>query len=117
MTGQRTYKIGDCWFYVDHETCYARTTFPDFTFLEARPQDCPSYRLTAQELGYGDDAAGCWAMCWHHEAAHSFLAEAVGLPVSPVLWAVAHGEVFELAHVEEAAVLRFQRLICEGRVR
>lgn len=106
MTGQRTYKIGEAFLYVDHETRYARTTFADGTFVEARPQDDAAYRLTARELGYGEDT---WSLCWQHEAAHSWLCERVGLPWSPTLFAVAHGETFERASAEEAAVLEFQR--------
>lgn len=109
------FRIGEVVVYVNNDYRILVTVFPDGSFLDAIPHSTPSYKLTARELGYPDDLEGCWEMCRDHELGHSFLAARVGLPWSPTLYAVAHGETFERAAQEEAAVLAFQRLLTARR--
>lgn len=94
------------------DTHYLETAFPDGTKVPAAPQDTDDYRATAFRLGYGTDT---WAMCREHELAHTELAELLGLPYSPTLWAVAHGEKRAIIgapgemQAEEDLVLAYQR--------
>lgn len=89
-----------------HDSGLTVTRFMDGTFVEALPHDTDEYRARAAELGYGKDTA---AMSREHELAHAILARELRLPVSPVLWAVAHGEPPPTDNAwEEAAVLAFQ---------
>ena len=99
-----TIPLGQCVFALDLANQYAETRFADGTTVPACPHDTDDYRETARQLGYGADT---WAMCWQHEMFHTVLAIAAGLPYSPTLWAVAHGEQGSVD--EEAAVLEFQR--------
>lgn len=71
------------------------------------PEEVAAYAERARELGYGNDVFACSA---DHEIAHSLVAAALGLDASPTLVAVARGEVFEHAALEETAVLAVQRL-------
>ena len=75
--------------------------------IRSRPQDTPEYRLTAHELGYGDDTLG---MCRDHDATHAWLADAIGLPDSPALRVSAGlDRDGPLARADEAATLSLQR--------
>lgn len=97
-------------FEVDHAARYCQTTFPDGSFVPATPMpDGSEQARTAAELGY----PGVWAMVWHHEFCHSFLAQP---GVSRVLWDVAHGiEAGDEHWPEEGRVLALQREIAAGR--
>jgi hypothetical protein len=103
--------FGSVHFWTDgHHSC---TTFADGTRVPAAPQDNAEYRYRAALLGYGGDTGKLSAV---HEFTHSFLAARMGLPVSPVLWAVAHGEPrLANADEEEAVVLAFQAFLNGGR--
>ena len=86
---------------------YMQTRFPDGTFCPAVPVLNAESQARARSLGYGEDLA---RMSVEHELAHTVLAEAYGLPHSPALWAVAHGEAPpHNAQLEEATVLGLQR--------
>lgn len=104
----QSYTLGDCT--VD---IWSNAIFTVFHTLEntpcarAAPQDSDVYRGLAQELGYGDDTL---RMCIEHELAHTLLAVARGLPWSPTLHAVAHGQVYDQWQAEENAVIGFQRI-------
>ncbi|MFW6079074.1 MAG: hypothetical protein ACODAE_05595 [Gemmatimonadota bacterium] len=93
---------------------YTETVFPDGTKCCALPEGTPEQAETAEELGYGDDVH---AMCREHEALHTLLALARGLPHSPTLWDVAHGPpdpAPDHHYEEEADVLALQRLLNTG---
>jgi hypothetical protein len=91
---------------------YVETQFPDGTLVPAVPEDTDAYRATARSLGYGADTA---RMNREHDPLHSWLAEKLGLPHSPVLWAVAHGTLAQGDFgAEEALTLAFQRLLNHG---
>lgn len=85
---------------------YLETLFEDGTKVGAAPQDTDDYRATAERLGYGADT---WSMCREHEIAHTFVTQALGLPYSPTLWAVAHGHHNGEMWAEEELVLAYQR--------
>ena len=85
------------------------TDMPDGTCCEGAPEDNDAYRATAERLGYGGDVA---RMNRSHETAHSLVAMLLGLPASPTLWRVAHGqlEASDLTGIEEDAVCSLERL-------
>jgi hypothetical protein len=105
-------ELGGCVVRVFPETRYLETVFPDAAKVSAAPQTVPSYRATAERLGYGDDV---WALCREHEIAHTTLLQALGLEYSPTLWAVAHGAQRAIPgapgemEAEEDLVLAYQR--------
>ena len=88
---------------------YLETRFPDATMVKASPEGTESYRRRARACGYRGHLA-LWQLCRDHELSHSILAEARGLPFSPVLWGVAHGELLskEASDQEEWVTLSFQ---------
>jgi hypothetical protein len=95
------------------ESGFTETVFPDGTRVPAYPTGCPDQLDMAEKLGYGPDLA---RMCREHEILHTWLCELFGLPYSPTLWAVAHGQAEGCAPVraqqeEESLVLAFQALL------
>lgn len=84
----RTIAFGACDVRIFDEDHFLETVFHDGTRVPASPEDTDQYRATARRLGYGIDT---WALCRDHELSHTQLAELLGLPYSPTLWAVAHG--------------------------
>ena len=88
------------------------TTFADGSVLEAVPHDTADYSDRAASLGYdsADD------MNREHDVLHSYLADALGWPCSPTLYAAAHNEEIprEQADREEACVLAFARYMNTG---
>lgn len=93
---------------------WVETIFSDQSRVTAAPHDTPAYYAQAAALGYeGDSETAARAMNREHDPLHSFLAERLGLPCSPTLWAVAHGEELpaEVSGREEAMVLQFQALL------
>ena len=92
---------------------YTETIFRDGSIVPAYPTGDDEQLKTSQELGYGADVA---AMCREHEILHTWLCEQFGLPHSPTLWAVAHGQPADAAPVwaqqqEETLVLAFQAML------
>jgi hypothetical protein len=111
-----TLRFGAVTFMYDAKTGFGVTQFPDSAKLPAAPEDTEAYRATARELGYGDDVR---RMCIEHEASHSFLAHAAGLPFSPTLYGEAVGRhTLGTAerHREERRVLDWQRYLNTGEV-
>jgi hypothetical protein len=74
-------------FYLDLAEGYARTTFLDGTYVEARPKP---------------DEGEMW---WLHDFLHSLYAQASQQAVSPTLWDVAHQLPPSLAHYEEEGLI------------
>lgn len=109
MADPRTIQLGQTTVYIDPAQPYVRTTFSDGTYVEARPNHTPEDLARAESLGYD----GVDRMTLDHDAVHCFLADRAGLPVSPVLWAVAHESHIDQADVdaEEGEALLFQRWI------
>jgi hypothetical protein len=107
-----TLEFGRCVVHVFPEARYLETVFADGAKVPACPQAVPSYRATAERLGYGEDV---WALCREHEISHTTLLQALGLEYSPTLWAVAHGATRSIPgapgemEAEEDMVLAFQR--------
>lgn len=104
----RTFTFKHCWVHVSPG--YTETVFHDGTRVTASPEDSEEYRTKARRYGYNDDIA---ALSCEHELLHTFLAEAFGLGSSPTLWAVAHGQLENMAPLwaqeeEEVFVLAFQ---------
>ena len=66
------------------------TTFEDGAECPATSHDTHHYHVIAHRLGYGDDVA---AYTFEHELMHSFVSEWFHDKPSPVLWAIAHGEM------------------------
>jgi hypothetical protein len=64
----------------------SRTILPDGAELVARPQDDAEYAARAASLGYGEPVE----MTREHDFCHALMAECLGLPHSPALWAAAH---------------------------
>lgn len=96
---------------VDEENQYLATVFEDGSRVPAKPHDTDAYRATAADHGYGTDT---WAMCLDHEIGHTICAQRNGLPYSPTLWAVAHGQPKHTSipgemYAEEEMVLAWQR--------
>jgi hypothetical protein len=93
-------------------THFTATIFPDGTNVPAAPTNTDYYRGMAECLGYKTDIAAC---CREHEILHTFLAEAQGLPHSPLMWAIAHGMEDEIPlwqrENEEKVVMDFQRYL------
>lgn len=99
----------EVWEWADR--AYLETRWSDGTTVPASPKGDIEQAFTAVDLGYGPDV---WRMCREHEFCHHILAEAIGLPRSATLWAVAHPndpDNISLAeqHAEEAMILAFQR--------
>lgn len=95
---------------------HVRTVFDDGAEVPASPDGTAAQTTTSRRLGYGADVA---RMVRHHELAHSLVAEWCGLPCSPTLRRVAHGEPCadeEAEAWEEALVLAFQRFVSTGVV-
>jgi hypothetical protein len=100
---------------IDAVSEYVETTFYDGAKVPACPHRRNDYRRTAFDLGYGSDVARLNA---EHDPVHTWLAHRMGLPYSPVLWAVAH----DALHLddygrEEDLVLAFQRCLNTGECR
>lgn len=70
-----------------------------------RPEDLDR----ARHLGYPDVDA----MTFEHDQIHSRLAWALGLPYSPTMWSLAHGEDLRqpLTDLEEMMVMAAQRFL------
>ncbi len=95
---------------------YTETLYFDGTKVPAAPSGTQEQAHTARSLGYGDDVP---RMVQEHEVLHTLLAEARDLPVSPVLWDVAHGvrvegRRLEEHYQEEREVLALQRYLNTG---
>lgn len=95
------------------ETGYTETRYDDNSFVPAMPNYDPASFFTANDLGYGVNTK---LMTIHHEILHTFLAEKIGLPHSPTLWAVAHNfgsgcVPVEKQWEEEALVLSYQKYL------
>lgn len=97
--------------------------FPETGYIETRYDDdsvarvIPNYNeiefFTAKSLGYENNIK---LMTIHHEILHTYLAEKIGLPYSPTLWAVAHNFGSGCAPIEEqwqeeALVLSYQKYL------
>jgi hypothetical protein len=97
---------------VDIEDAYVETTFFDGAKVPAVPHERNYYRLTAYDVGYGSDVVRLNA---EHDPLHTWLAHRLGLPYSPVLWAVAH-DTLHLGDFgrEEDLCLAFQRCLNTG---
>jgi hypothetical protein len=101
-----TVRIGETWVTVGPAWCVTR--FPDGTEVHAHPSHTDEQAGAARALGYSHVGE----MTRDHDLLHSVIAEARGLPYSPVLWALAHGEPApEGADDEERLVLLAQRLV------
>ena len=107
-----TYEMRSCYVRYYPATRFTDTIYPDGTHVPASPEDSAYYRDMAQRLGYGADVAAC---CREHEILHTFLAEAQGLPYSPLLWAIAHQQEEDIPlwqrESEEAVIIEFQRYL------
>lgn len=100
----RTARFGKTLVLVGERGCM--TVLPDGKRVPACPHDTDEYRATAERLGYGADTT---RMCIEHELAHNWLDHALGMPVSPVMHAVAHGEPDCALHgLAEDAVMALQ---------
>lgn len=112
----RTHQFGRVSVTVDHPPAPSRvvTTFSDGSRLEACPQETDDYRDRALSLGY--ESAD--AMNREHDVLHSFLADKLGWPCSPCLYAAAQRLPIdqEQRDTEEACVLAFQRYLNTGVV-
>lgn len=85
---------------------YVETRFPSGRALIAAIATQPGQDKTAADLGFDSPEA----MNREHDIAHSLLAHWLGLPWSPNIYALAHGEPISDQHVtEEAAVLALQK--------
>jgi hypothetical protein len=91
---------------------YLETVFFDGSVCPANFSYDEEAQKHAKDLGYGDDIR---RMHIEHEVAHTFLAEAQGMPFSFVLYRVAQKHNFpvpaEERIEEEALVFSFQRYI------
>lgn len=92
------------------------TVFPDGTYVPAVGNGDPDSIARARELGYGDGPAATWHMSREHEVLHTVLAEHMGEPHSPTLWAVAHHVPNErgVKASEEGRVLALQAYLRRG---
>jgi hypothetical protein len=86
------------------------TCFADGSRIGAYPHDTPHYHVIAHRTGYGDDLL---AYCREHELAHALTQELLHDRPSPILWALAHGEMpsGRAAAEEEAFAQMFQRWV------
>jgi hypothetical protein len=113
MTEPRTEKIGEC--VVTIGPSWVVTRFPDGTEVHAHPTYDDESLHRALGLGYtwpypAGDHIAINAMCRDHDYLHSVVAAELGLPWSPTLWAVAHGEpVGPIGDYEERVVLARQK--------
>lgn len=89
-------------------TAWVVTRYSDGTEVLAHPMHRPEDEALAVELGYPDVDE----MTLFHDPLHERLARALGLPHSPTLWALAHGQPAPAcaAH-EEAMVLAAQKFM------
>jgi len=89
------------------------TRYPDGTEVHAHPNHRPDDEKRAAALGYPDVEA----MTLDHDVLHERLARAAGLPYSPTLYGLAHGQPAPpaLAALEEAAVLAYARFVNAAR--
>src|SRR5690348_2647013 len=71
------------------ESGFTETMFADGTRVPAYPSGLAEQTEMSRRLGYGGDVK---RMCREHEVLHTWLCELFGLPYSPTLWAVAHGQ-------------------------
>ena len=115
----RVFPFRNCEVHERVDRAYLETRFPDGTSVPAAPRQDIEQAFTAQDLGYGCDV---YRMVREHELVHCLLAEAIGLPRSATLWAVAHPndpDNISLAeqHAEEAMVLGFPRYLCSREAR
>jgi hypothetical protein len=86
------------------------TRFADGSEIGAHPHATPHYHVIAHRTGYGDDLM---AYCREHELAHAFTQEALHDRPSPILWALAHGDMpsGRAAAEEEVFAQTFQRWV------
>lgn len=93
---------------------YLETVFPDGRICPALFSYGPEAHADAQRLGYGDNVR---LMHLHHDIAHTFLAEALGLPYSPVIHRVATGTDVpaDVRALEEGRVMAFQTYVMTTR--
>jgi hypothetical protein len=84
--------------------------FSDGTEFGAHAQHDHHYYVISHRSGYGDDVD---RYAREHEVVHHLAGELFFGGVSPVLWALAHGEDVtpEAAAIEEAIVMLIQRWI------
>lgn len=113
MDISRVFTFRNCVVRADFGLGYTETIFRDGSIVPAYPMGTREQRDTCATLGYGADVAG---MCREHEILHTWLCEQFGLPHSPTLWAVAHGQSEGSAPIwaqqnEEALVLSFQAFL------
>lgn len=108
-------KLRGCEVWLWPRSYYLETRYSDGTVVKASPEDTASYHRRARECGYRGPLA-TWHLCRDHEISHSLLAEARGMPFSPALWAVAHGEPphTEANGQEEWVTLSFQHWCVTG---
>lgn len=87
------------------------STFDDGASWGAHPHPADHhYNVIAHRCGYGEDLM---AYAVEHEVCHHLLADELGSGVSPVIWALAHGQAPDTnaAAIEEIAVHALQRWI------
>jgi hypothetical protein len=106
----QTMQFQGCTVRIFPESRYLETVYRDGTKVPAVPHNTEVYAGNARKYGYGEDT---FALCREHEILHTFLAEKMGLPHSPTLWAVAHdfpagGPPENEFYIEEQMVLDFQ---------
>jgi hypothetical protein len=89
---------------VDETAKTVTTHFDDGTKVVAAPVYDEESEARALDLGYrGADPV--WQMTRDHDRVHSLLARARGLPFSPTLWAVAHGQPVPATANEEERIV------------
>lgn len=109
------YPFDGCELWIWPETRYLETRWPDGSKCGAT-RDCELNNLSyARHLGYPD----CWTAVVCHEALHHLIAQYLGHPYSPTLWAVARGyeegtAPYEARLFEEALVLATERWLNTG---
>lgn len=92
-------------------TAWVVVRYADGTEVHAHPSHGPEDYAQAWSLGYPDVEA----MTFDHDRLHEHLARVLGLPHSPVLWAVAHQlPPPAFAAYEESMVLAAQRFMNEA---
>lgn len=98
----------ECLVSVDPLSGYVETVFDDNATAPALPLLDPTSLFYSHDLGYGEDVK---MMTIHNQILHTFLMERIGYEFSPMLWAVAHHEIYEDEFWEKALVLSFQKYL------
>jgi hypothetical protein len=115
---RRTYHFDNCDLILVTDE-YAETRFRDGLTCPALFLVNDDTRKTARECGYGDTDDAVRQMHFEHEAAHTFIAEAMGNPYSLCLRRVAEKIPWTFSYerdVEERATLAFQKFLNTGVV-